>query len=153
MSLQVSSLYATAVLLLCLTPGPYGLLAVTNGVRFGVGRALVSTLGCAAGLTLLIGVSLSGFGVILAGLGNGLLHHQVVRGLLSHLPRRHPHSRARRVRRCYWREPPDQATKPNLPVRTGAVDHRHESEGGDLPCRLSAAVLRSPTRPKPNKST
>ena len=55
MSLQVSSLYATAVLLLCLTPGPYGLLAVTNGVRFGVGRALFSTLGCAAGLTLLIG--------------------------------------------------------------------------------------------------
>ena len=66
MSLQVWSLYATSVLLLCLTPGPNSLLAVTNGVRFGVGRALFSTLGRAAGLTLLIGVSLSGFGVILA---------------------------------------------------------------------------------------
>ena len=66
MSIQIWSLYATAVLLLCLTPGPNSLLAVTNGVRFGVGRALFSTLGCAAGLTLLIGVSLSGFGVILA---------------------------------------------------------------------------------------
>ena len=66
MSLQIWSLYATAVLLLCLTPGPNSLLAVTNGVRFGVGKTLFSTFGCAAGLTLLIGASLSGLGVILA---------------------------------------------------------------------------------------
>ena len=66
MSLDIWSLYASAVLLLCLTPGPNSLLAVTNGVRFGVGRTLFSTLGCAAGLALLIGASLSGLGLVLA---------------------------------------------------------------------------------------
>ena len=60
------SLYASAVLLLCLTPGPNSLLAVTNGLRFGDGKTLFSTFGCAAGLTLLIGASLSGLGLILA---------------------------------------------------------------------------------------
>ncbi|MCY3789042.1 MAG: LysE family translocator [Gemmatimonadetes bacterium] len=66
MSLHIWSLYASAVLLLCLTPGPNSLLAITNGARFGVGKALFSTLGCAAGLTLLIGASLSGLGLVLA---------------------------------------------------------------------------------------
>ena len=66
MSLHLWSLFASAVLLLCLTPGPNSLLAVTNGARFGVGRTLFSTLGCAAGLTLLIGASLSGLGLVLA---------------------------------------------------------------------------------------
>jgi len=66
MSLQLWSLYASAVLLLCLTPGPNSLLAVTNGARFGVGRTLFSTFGCAVGLTLLIGASLSGLGLVLA---------------------------------------------------------------------------------------
>ena len=66
MELDTWSLYASAVFLLCLTPGPNSLLAVTNGLRFGVGRTLFSTLGCAAGLTLLIGASLSGLGLILA---------------------------------------------------------------------------------------
>ena len=66
MSLQLWSLYASAVLLLCLTPGPNSLLAVTNGARFGVGKTLFSTLGCATGLTLLIGASLSGLGLVLA---------------------------------------------------------------------------------------
>ena len=47
MTLHIWSLYASAVLLLCLTPGPNSLLAVTNGVRFGVGKTLFSTLGCA----------------------------------------------------------------------------------------------------------
>ena len=66
MELHTWSLYASAVILLCLTPGPNSLLAVTNGLRFGVGKTLFSTLGCAAGLTLLIGASLSGLGLILA---------------------------------------------------------------------------------------
>ena len=66
MSLYIWSLYASAVLLLCLTPGPNSLLAITNGARFGVGKTLFSTLGCGAGLTLLIGASLSGLGLILA---------------------------------------------------------------------------------------
>ena len=66
MELHTWSLYASAVLLLCLTPGPNSLLAVTNGLRFGLGRTLFSTLGCAVGLALLIGASLSGLGLILA---------------------------------------------------------------------------------------
>ena len=66
MELHTWSLYASAVLLLCLTPGPNSLLAVTNGLRFGVGKTLFSTFGCAVGLTLLIGASLSGLGLILA---------------------------------------------------------------------------------------
>ena len=66
MELHTWSLYASAVFLLCLTPGPNSLLAVTNGLRFGAGKTLISTLGCATGLTLLIGASLSGLGLILA---------------------------------------------------------------------------------------
>ena len=66
MTLHIWSLYASAVLLLCMTPGPNSLLAIANGARFGVGKTLFSTLGCAAGLTLLIGVSLSGLGLLLA---------------------------------------------------------------------------------------
>ena len=66
MDLDTWSLYASAALLLCLTPGPNSLLAVTNGLRFGVGKTLFSTLGCAVGLTALIGASLSGLGLILA---------------------------------------------------------------------------------------
>ena len=64
--LHTWSLYASAVLLLCLTPAPSSLLAVTNDLRFGVGKTLFSTLGCAVALTLLIGTSLSEFGLILA---------------------------------------------------------------------------------------
>ena len=66
MTLHLWGLYASAVLLLCLTPGPNSLLAITNGARFGVSKTLFSTLGCASGLTLLIGASLSGLGLILA---------------------------------------------------------------------------------------
>ncbi len=66
MDLHIWTLYATAAFFLCLTPGPNSLLAVTNGVRFGVRKTLFSTLGCAVGLTLLIGASLSGLGLILA---------------------------------------------------------------------------------------
>ena len=66
MELHTWSLYASAVFLLCLTPSPNSLLAVTNGLRFGAGKTLISTLGCGTGLTLLIGASLSGLGLILA---------------------------------------------------------------------------------------
>ena len=55
MTLHLWALYASTVLLLCLTPGPNSLLAITNGVRFGVSKTMFSTLGCAAGLALLIG--------------------------------------------------------------------------------------------------
>ena len=66
MSLHIWSLYASAVLLLCLTPSPNSVLAVANGVRLGVVKTLFSTFGCATELALLIGTSLSGLGVTLA---------------------------------------------------------------------------------------
>ena len=66
MSIELWSVYALAVGLLCLTPGPNSLLAITNGLRHGVRKTLFSTLGCATGLTLLIGLSISGLGLILS---------------------------------------------------------------------------------------
>lgn len=59
-------MYALTVGALCLTPGPNSLLAITNGLRHGVRKTLFSTLGCASGLTLLIGLSISGLGLILS---------------------------------------------------------------------------------------
>jgi homoserine/homoserine lactone efflux protein len=66
MPIELWSVYALAVGLLCLTPGPNSLLAITNGLRHGVRKTLFSTLGCASGLTVLIGLSLSGLGLILS---------------------------------------------------------------------------------------
>ena len=66
MELHTWSLYASAAFLMSVTPGPNSLLVITNGLRFGVRKTLFSTLGCAAGLALLIGASLSGLGLILA---------------------------------------------------------------------------------------
>lgn len=66
MTIQLFGIYITSVVLLCLTPGPNSLLAVTNSVRFGSQKALFSTLGCATGLALLIAACLSGLGIIIA---------------------------------------------------------------------------------------
>ena len=144
MDLDTWSLYASAVLLLCLTPGPNSLLAVTNGLRFGVGKTLFSTFGCAVGLALLIGASLSGLGLILAAsetvfyiikwLGACYLIYLGI----SLIRTRGAFADVRRESR------PATPPSDDLPVRAGPVDRRHESEGGDLLCRLPAAVLRSP---------
>ncbi|GJL82560.1 MAG: flagellar biosynthesis protein FlgM [marine bacterium B5-7] len=66
MNIQLFGVYASAVVLLCLTPGPNSLLAITNGLRYGVRKAFFSTLGCACGLTVLIAACLSGLGFILS---------------------------------------------------------------------------------------
>ncbi len=66
MSTQLFAIYASAVFLLCLTPGPNSLLAITNGLRYGMRKTFFSTLGCATGLVLLIALCLSGLGVLLA---------------------------------------------------------------------------------------
>ncbi len=66
MSVQLYAIYVSTVFLLCLTPGPNSLLAITNGLRYGVRKTFFSTLGCATGLTLLIALCLSGLGVVLS---------------------------------------------------------------------------------------
>jgi len=66
MTLQLWGLYASAVVLLCLTPGPNSVLAIANGIQHGVRKTFFSTLGCAFGLVLLIGISMSGMGLILS---------------------------------------------------------------------------------------
>ncbi len=66
MTLDLYFVYISAVIVLCLTPGPNSLLALTNGAKYGPRRALASTLGCASGLFLLIAVCLTGLGVLVA---------------------------------------------------------------------------------------
>ena len=78
-------------------------------------------------------------------LRNCLLHHQVARGVLSHLPRYLSHSHARHLRRCAQGERPRQAARRGLPVRTGSLDRRHEPEGGDLSSPPSCRSSTSPS--------
>ncbi|MCP4979353.1 MAG: LysE family transporter, partial [Gammaproteobacteria bacterium] len=66
MTTQLFAIYASAVFLLCLTPGPNSLLAITNGLRYGMRKTFFSTLGCATGLVLLVALCLSGLGMVLA---------------------------------------------------------------------------------------
>ncbi len=66
MSADTFLVYLGAVVVLCLTPGPNSLLAITNGARYGARRTFFSTLGCATGLFLLIAVCLTGLGVLVA---------------------------------------------------------------------------------------
>ena len=66
MNVDTFLLYVGAVIVLCLTPGPNSLLAVTNGAKYGARRTLFSTFGCATGLFLLIAVCLTGLGVLIA---------------------------------------------------------------------------------------
>jgi threonine/homoserine/homoserine lactone efflux protein len=64
--LDLLMLYAVAALGLSLTPGPNGLLALTHGVRFGVGLAVFTVMGGVAGFLVLIAASLAGLGALLA---------------------------------------------------------------------------------------
>lgn len=59
-------LYLAAAVGLSLTPGPNGLLALSHGMRFGLGRASWTALGGVAGFMLLVAASLAGLGALLA---------------------------------------------------------------------------------------
>ena len=59
-------LFAAASLLLSLTPGPSGLLALAHGAAHGVRRASVTIAGGVTGFAVLIGLSASGLGALLA---------------------------------------------------------------------------------------
>lgn len=66
MPLDTWMLYAVAAIGLSLTPGPNGLLSLTHGMRFGLGRAIYTVLGGISGFLLLIAVSMAGMGALLA---------------------------------------------------------------------------------------
>ncbi|MBP2298526.1 LysE family translocator [Azospirillum picis] len=58
--------YLLAAVGLSLTPGPNGLLSLTNGVRFGLARTVFTALGGICGFLLLVAASLAGMGALLA---------------------------------------------------------------------------------------
>jgi len=66
MPLDTWILYALAAIGLSLTPGPNGLLSLTHGMRYGLGRAIYTVLGGIAGFLVLIAVSMAGMGALLA---------------------------------------------------------------------------------------
>lgn len=73
MPLDTWLLYAAATLLLSLTPGPSGLLALSHGALHGVGRAVFTVAGGVAGFALLIAASMSGLGALLASSGTAFV--------------------------------------------------------------------------------
>ena len=66
MPLDTWLLYAAATLLLSLTPGPSGLLALGHGALHGTRRAAFTVTGGVVGFALLIGASMTGLGAVLA---------------------------------------------------------------------------------------
>jgi threonine/homoserine/homoserine lactone efflux protein len=66
MTLELWIVYALAAVGLSLTPGPNGLLSLTNGVRFGLARTVFTVLGGVCGFLVLVAASLAGLGALLA---------------------------------------------------------------------------------------
>lgn len=66
MDLHTWFVYLAAAIGLSLTPGPNGLLALSHGMRFGLGRATWTALGGVAGFMVLVAASLAGLGALLA---------------------------------------------------------------------------------------
>jgi len=65
MALETWLVYLVAALLLSLTPGPNGLLALTSGALYGVRKTLLTVLGGACGFVIIIGLSMAGVGALL----------------------------------------------------------------------------------------
>lgn len=65
MAFETWLLYTLAALLLSLTPGPNGLLALTGGALYGIRKTMFIVLGGAAGFTLVIALSMVGIGALL----------------------------------------------------------------------------------------
>lgn len=66
-------LYLAAALLLSLTPGPNGLLALTTGALYGMRKTISMVLGGAFGFTLVVALSMVGIGALLQTSANILL--------------------------------------------------------------------------------
>lgn len=65
MALDAWLLYLAAAVLLSLTPGPNGLLALTTGALYGTRSTVSMVLGGALGFTLVIALSMLGIGALL----------------------------------------------------------------------------------------
>lgn len=65
MALDTWLLYLAAAVLLSLTPGPNGLLALTTGALYGTRSTIAMVLGGALGFTLVIALSMLGIGALL----------------------------------------------------------------------------------------
>lgn len=68
-------------LLVCFTPGPAVLLAVSNSVAVGVRRTVISSLGNALGIFIISGVAMAGMGAVLAVSATAFLALKVVGAL------------------------------------------------------------------------
>ena len=66
MNLSNWLIFCGVSLLVTLTPGPAVLLAISNAVTVGPRRAMISSLGNAAGLFMVSAVAMAGMGVVLA---------------------------------------------------------------------------------------
>lgn len=68
-------------LLVCFTPGPAVLLAVSNSVAVGFRRTMVSSLGNALGIFIISGVAMAGMGAVLAVSATAFLVMKVIGAL------------------------------------------------------------------------
>ncbi|MFA5521177.1 MAG: LysE family transporter [Castellaniella sp.] len=73
-------IYLAAAILLSLTPGPNGLLALTSGALYGMRRTVFMVLGGATGFTAIIGLSVAGIGAVLQTSGEILFAMKAVGG-------------------------------------------------------------------------
>lgn len=66
MSIETWLIFVTTVFFLSATPGPNMLLALSHGIRFGARKAVATGIGTIIALTLLMIVSVTGLGALLA---------------------------------------------------------------------------------------
>ncbi|GAB4227856.1 MAG: LysE family translocator [Kiloniellaceae bacterium] len=66
MTLDAWLVFAAAAALLCLAPGANNLMALTNGLRYGVLASLVAVAGRLAAFTVMIAITALGLGALLA---------------------------------------------------------------------------------------
>lgn len=66
MTLSTWLLYAAAVLVLTLTPGPSVLMCISTSVQYGARRAMIASLGSTAAITGIMILSMLGLGTLLA---------------------------------------------------------------------------------------
>ncbi len=66
MALETWTYYALAVLVLTASPGPSSLLCLTRGVTQGFSRALLTALGSLTAITIILSLSFTGLGVVIA---------------------------------------------------------------------------------------
>jgi len=65
MTLSLYLTYLGLVFLISGTPGPNMLLAMTHGIHYGFGKALITMLGLLLGLAVILSISLGGLGAVL----------------------------------------------------------------------------------------